>query len=188
MDNKAAAACPRCAGRVVRPLGNAGSTLEWYACQGCLYVWVTGAAAQRSPAIAGAPVTPNDGRQHVLVVDDDVNTLALVKRALDKYRVSVAQDGLQALAILSAERPVDLLLTDYLMPVMTGEELVRRAQFAQPTLKVLVMTGYAEAVSVADPTWCAAERLVAKPFRIEALRRAVEELIGPPPAAEQSST
>ena len=136
--------------------------------------------AQRPPTVAPTPGGDNLGRQHILVVDDDVNTLSLVERVLANYRVSAAHDGLQALAMLSADGPVDLLLTDYLMPVMTGEELARRARVIQPTVKILVMTGYANAVTVADPEWCAAERLLGKPFRIEALRRAVEELIGPP--------
>ena len=139
------------------------------------------AFAQR--AVGPDPRIANDERPHVLVVDDDVNILALIERALADYRVSTARDGPEALAILSARAPVHLMLTDYLMPLMTGEELVRRARVARPDLRVLVITGHAHAVAIADPDWWASERVLAKPFRMGALRRAVEELIGPPSEA-----
>ena len=176
-------ACPRCASTSVRPLGHANSPLEWYACRDCHHVWAAGVPVP--PPLTAGPDTSvaNDQRRHVLVVDDDVNTLGMIERVLADYRVSTARDGLEALAILSANDAVHLLLTDYLMPVMTGEELVRRARVARPDLRVLVITGYSSAVAVADPEWWASERLLVKPFRMDALRRAVEELIGPPSEA-----
>ncbi|HEV3141454.1 MAG TPA: response regulator, partial [Vicinamibacterales bacterium] len=60
---------------------------------------------------------------HILVVDDDASICELLARVLADYRVSVAQDGPEALTILRRE-PVDLLITDYLMPGMTGQQLI----------------------------------------------------------------
>jgi DNA-binding NtrC family response regulator len=119
-----------------------------------------------------------DNRKHIVAVDDDALTLELVERTLSAYRVSPARDAAEALAILSSAEPVDLLLTDYLMPHMTGEELVYRARAQRPGIAVLIMTGYGKAVAAAEPAWWAAERHVSKPFHIDALREAVESLIG----------
>ena len=168
--------CPRCEAAHARPLGQAGSPLEWFACPTCHHVWAAGviipAPSTRTQPLAG------DHRKHVVVVDDDTVTLELVERTLSTYRVSTARDAHEALAILSTAEPVDLLLTDYLMPMMTGEELVHRARAHRPEIAVLIMTGYGRAVAVAEPAWWAAERHVAKPFRLDALRAAVASLIG----------
>jgi DNA-binding NtrC family response regulator len=118
-----------------------------------------------------------DTRKHIVVVDDDMLTLDLVERALAGYRISTARDGAEALAILSTAEPVDLLLTDYLMPLMTGEELVHRVRVQRPGIAVLIMTGHGHAVAAVEPAWWATERHLAKPFHIDALRDAVRSLI-----------
>ena len=170
--------CPRCEATPARPLGQAGSPLEWFACPTCHHVWAAGVSLPAPEAAAPSRELAGDARKHVVVVDDDTLTLNLVERTLSDYRVSTARDGAEALAILSTSDPVHLLLTDYLMPVMTGEELVKRARVQRPELPVLIMTGHGNAVAVADPVWWAAERHLSKPFRLEVLRAAVESLIG----------
>jgi CheY-like chemotaxis protein len=115
----------------------------------------------------------------VLVVDDDPATLSLVERILADYRVSTARDGSEALAILCGARPVDLLITDFLMPVMTGSELVSQARAMRPDLSVLVITGHGQTLSTAEPGWWGVEAHVAKPFQRDVLLSAVERLIGP---------
>jgi len=171
--------CPRCTSGVVRALGNAGSPLEWYACQTCHFVWVTGASAPRTVPMTLDPITTSAG-SHILVVDDDVKTLEIVARALARYRVSTATSGTEALAVLSAKPLVDLLLTDYRMPAMSGVELIREARALRPTIKTLVITGDPDALMEADPTHDASRGVIAKPFRFDTLLRAVEDLIGPP--------
>jgi CheY-like chemotaxis protein len=168
--------CPRCQATPARPLGQAGSPLEWFTCPACHHVWAAGVAV---PAVsAQSRRLTGDNRKHIVAVDDDALTLELVERTLSAYRVSPARDAAEALAILSSAEPVDLLLTDYLMPHMTGEELVFRARAQRPGIAVLIMTGYGKAVAAAEPAWWAAERHVSKPFHIDALREAVESLIG----------
>jgi two-component system cell cycle sensor histidine kinase/response regulator CckA len=141
-------------------------------------VWADGVSLPAPESAAPSRDLAGDARKHIVVVDDDTLTLSLVERTLTGYRVSTARDGGEALAILSTKDPVHLLLTDYLMPVMTGEELVKRARVQRPDLRVLIMTGHGNAVAAADPVWWAAERHLDKPFRLEALRAAVESLIG----------
>lgn len=106
--------------------------------------------------------------------------LSVVARTLADYRVSTARDATEAMAILSARERVDLLITDYLMPGMTGEELTHHARATRGGLKVLVITGHAHAVQQAEPEWWGAEAHLIKPFRVLALREAVSALIGPP--------
>ena len=168
--------CPRCHQREIRSLGLAGSQLEWFTCKACRHVWAGGAAPQHAPA----PVpTASDSHKHVLVVDDDTSVLAIVERTLSDYRVSTARDAAEALAMLSAKNRIDLLITDYLMPFMTGEELAHHARELRPNLKILVLTGHAHDLERAEPEWWASEPHVIKPFRVVTLRDAVSDLIGP---------
>ena len=167
--------CPRCRWQKVRSLGSAGSRLEWYSCTACQHVWAAG------PTIEPMPVrSTSNSAKHVLAVDDDTSMLSVLERSLADYRVSTARDPTEAMAILSAREPIDLLITDYLMPGMTGEELTHHARATRLGLKVLVITGHAHAVERAEPEWWDAESHLIKPFRIVALREAVDALIGPP--------
>ncbi len=81
----------------------------------------------------------------VLIVEDDPDLRSYIGdilRSLD-YRVLVASDGAAALEILAkTERHIDLLLTDIVMPGLTGRQLAEKAQSQRPALKVLYMTGY----------------------------------------------
>lgn len=120
-----------------------------------------------------------DAVKHILLVDDDALMLSLMSRALPDFTLTVARDGDEALAIASRTR-IDLLITDYLMPSMTGDELSGRLRAQQPDLKVLVVTGHADVLAREDPQWWHLQPHLAKPFRIDALREAVIDLIGLP--------
>jgi CheY-like chemotaxis protein len=176
LDTENSPPCPRCRWRKVRALGSAGSRLEWYSCTACQHVWADGPTLE-PPA---APRATSQSLKHVLAVDDDTSMLSVLERSLADYRVSTARDATEAMAILSARERVDLLITDYLMPGMTGEELTHHARARRVDLKVLVITGHANAVERAEPEWWGSEAHLIKPFRILALRDAVGALIGPP--------
>jgi len=176
LDTEDTPPCPRCRWRTVRSLGSAGSRLEWYSCTACQHVWAAGSSIDAPPL----PGLKSTSLKHVLAVDDDTSMLAVVERTLADYRVSTARDAPEAMAILSARERVDLLITDYLMPGMTGQELTHHARATRVGLKVLVITGHAHAVEHAEPEWWSSEPHLVKPFRILALREAVDALIGPP--------
>jgi CheY-like chemotaxis protein len=91
--------------------------------------------------------------KHILVVDDDALVLAVVERALPEYRVTVAPDGDTALTLASQLGTIDLVITDYLMPSMTGDEVIGRLRELRPGLKALVMTGHGDILSRDDPDW-----------------------------------
>ena len=80
----------------------------------------------------------------VLVVDDQVETLSSVRMLLERegHRVLTAESGPQALELLARE-PVQLLLVDYFMPVMNGEELIRAVRERDRLIQIVLQTGYA---------------------------------------------
>ena len=115
--------------------------------------------------------------KRILVVDDDSSVLQMLSRALNGYDLLIARDGHEALALAVQQPPLDLLITDYLMPEMTGDELIARMRELRPNLKALVITGHGDVLDREAPEWWRAEPHLSKPFRIQALRDAVAALI-----------
>jgi CheY-like chemotaxis protein len=115
----------------------------------------------------------------LLVEDDDaLRVLAQVILEALGYHVIVAANGFDALEVLRAGvRRVDLLLTDVIMPGMTGRALVDQAVALLPGLKVLFTSGYSEdAIShhgVLDP----GTRFLPKPYQQKQLAHAVREAL-----------
>ena len=118
--------------------------------------------------------------KHILIVDDDSSVLDLVSRTLRAYRLSLARDPDEALHVAGQIASLDLLITDYLMPSMTGEELIGRLRERWPALNVLILTGHAALLEAEHAPWWANEVHLGKPFEIGRLRALVTELIGPP--------
>jgi CheY-like chemotaxis protein len=118
--------------------------------------------------------------KHVLVVDDDALMLSLIERVLADYDVKVMQDGEAALAFASQLVPIDLIITDYLMSSMMGDELIGRLRQLRPGVKVLIITGHGGILEREVPDWWRAESHLSKPFGAGELREAVQRLIGPP--------
>ena len=87
----------------------------------------------------------------ILCVDDEENALTLRKRVLQKvgYEVLTALSGREALDIL-ASRPVDLVLTDHLMPGITGIELARQVKSQYSEIRVVLLSGVNEIPAGAD--------------------------------------
>jgi DNA-binding NtrC family response regulator len=112
----------------------------------------------------------------VLVVDDEVPLRRALGWALEDagYQVHTTSDPAEALRILARE-PVDLLLTDVLMPGMSGVELARLAHEMQPRLRVVFMSGYADDPSAARMKSGAA--IFTKPFGADELARKVREVL-----------
>jgi CheY-like chemotaxis protein len=115
--------------------------------------------------------------KRILIVDDDSSVLEMLSRALStSYDIAAARDGVEALA-MAAERPLDLLITDYLMPAMTGDELILRLRAVRPDAKVLMITGHGDLLDREAPSWWSSVSHLGKPFRIRTLRDTVAELL-----------
>jgi signal transduction histidine kinase len=110
----------------------------------------------------------------VLLVDDDDDVRRMVDRVLRRagYTVITATSGADALDKAGAFRDrIDLLLTDMVMPGMTGQELVRALAIDRPGLQVVFMSGYHPGVPI-DP-----RRFVAKPFDRDTLLATVADIL-----------
>jgi CheY-like chemotaxis protein len=110
----------------------------------------------------------------VLLVEDDARVRAIAAAMLGKlgYRVICAIDGLDALAILESDQPIDLLFTDYVLPKgMNGADLAERARALRPGLGVLHTSGYPERRLASDGRLSDADAFIAKPYALAALER-----------------
>jgi two-component system cell cycle response regulator CpdR len=116
----------------------------------------------------------------VLIVDDEDSMRSLVARAIamDGHDIVTAQDGAEALEILTnAEGAFDLLLTDIQMPVMDGIALALAAARDFPSLTILLMTGFADQRERASGLNAIAHDVITKPFTIADIRTSVADAL-----------
>jgi DNA-binding NtrC family response regulator len=104
----------------------------------------------------------------ILIVEDDAITRRNLSMLLsdEGYDVDQATDGVQALEIL-AERPVDLVLSDVVMPRMDGLKLLQQLQFMSPQMPVMIMTSYVSDTLSSVPAGAA--EFIRKPFVLDDL-------------------
>jgi PAS domain S-box-containing protein len=139
-----------------------------------------GAVVPEAPVPAGERAP---GTASVLVVEDQDPVRRQACRILEAhgYRVSDAPSADDALA---AWEPVDVLVTDVVMPGMSGQQLAERARERTPGLRVVFMSGHTDDVLVREGARQRDIAFVQKPFTRDALLRAVEEALAQPaPAA-----
>jgi PAS domain S-box-containing protein len=128
-----------------------------------------------------APSTiARQGRGRVLVVEDDPQARHVLRLALERagYQVTVTASGEEALERGRAELP-DLLLSDVMLPGMTGVDLAIRLRTGHPGLPVLFVSGYLHDVLDRAP-FDPVNDLLSKPFTVDALLRRVAEKLGRP--------
>ena len=118
----------------------------------------------------------------ILLVEDEDMLRGLIRELLEikGYAVLEASQGVEALDLLKEKgEPVDLVLTDVVMPHMSGSELVERLRKDQPTLRVIFMSGYTGANNAAihKSLEMPGVAFLQKPFRLNALISQVEELL-----------
>lgn len=111
----------------------------------------------------------------ILVVDDEAGIRAFLVRSLSLVdcEIIVAASGPEAIRLFDKMAPLDLLLSDLMMPEMNGLELGRRLQQLTPDLKVLYLTGYSDALFEERPILGANEAFVDKPISPRGLHEAV---------------
>jgi len=121
--------------------------------------------------------------QNILVVEDDRLNRELLSKVLrqEGYQVLEACDGDIALKILQV-LPCDLVITDFLMPMLNGIEFVDQLRSLQPQMPVIFITGYLSAISDKKIVDDVAE-ILAKPFEPSVLRSSVRRLLDATPHA-----
>ncbi|AJR23899.1 hybrid sensor histidine kinase/response regulator [Sphingobium sp. YBL2] len=116
----------------------------------------------------------------ILVVEDDDDVRAYTVGTLRElgYRVVEAHDGASALALLDKQdQPIKLLITDVVMPRMSGSELGAAARARQPRLRILYTSGYPRDAIMRDGRLDSGVELLAKPFTFRSLAERVREII-----------
>jgi len=129
--------------------------------------------AVRSTADSLAP-TEKNGRRTILLVDDEDDVRSVMKSALSQrgYNVLDAASGADAIHLLAAHSgTIDMLVTDVLMPGMSGRELYEHLARRHPGLRVLYVSGYADDVFAHQQQWGTA--FLPKPFSLDALAQRV---------------
>jgi two-component system, cell cycle sensor histidine kinase and response regulator CckA len=114
----------------------------------------------------------------ILAVDDDQAVLGLLNQTLTSagYEVLLADGGWKALQVYeSAGIPIDLLLTDVIMPDLTGPVLAERLRTRQPDLQVIFISGFHDADMVQRFVTARGFTLLPKPFTVDALLRVVQD-------------
>ena len=137
-------------------------------------------------AVAGEVASASDSSQpepeprsaSVLVIDDDPDVRGFIAAALEEqgYRVRQAGNGRKGLAEVERERP-DLVILDFIMPGMSGAEVARKILAKAPEQPILFVSGYSETEAVKRTA--PESPLLAKPFRADALAKAVRRAIAP---------
>jgi two-component system, cell cycle sensor histidine kinase and response regulator CckA len=155
------------------------------------------AASPAGPAVPSAPPAastaasaPPAGSETILVVEDMPAVRRLAQTVLTRhgYQVTAVENGEQALALMSAARgPVDLVLTDVVMPGINGRELCSRLSAMWPGIKVVYMSGHSEDVIAHHGVLDEGVFFIQKPFGVDALLAKVRAALAAraAPAAER---
>jgi CheY-like chemotaxis protein len=123
---------------------------------------------------------PSGRRVSVLVVEDDPALRKVIVSFLDEqnYQVAAAPDGSEALAILDESGPFDLLLSDIILPgEFSGQELAKEITRRQPSIKILLMSGYASDAFEERARPADYANLLQKPFSMGALARKMRSVL-----------
>ncbi|MDH5640029.1 MAG: response regulator [Nitrospira sp.] len=124
------------------------------------------------------PRSATDGHEHILLVEDDKVVRDLIRDELGKlgYHVLTAKNGLEACLVGTQQiGGLDLLLTDVVMPGMSGTELAEHLRVIKPDLKFLFISGYSDDAGIRTEDSVSA--FLPKPFTPDTLARAIRELL-----------
>ncbi|MBI3327609.1 MAG: sigma-54-dependent Fis family transcriptional regulator [Nitrospinae bacterium] len=115
----------------------------------------------------------------ILIVDDDVGMAETCAKLFRRqgWVPLVAQSGQGALTQLEAEPEIELILTDLLMPDLSGVELLQAVKRRDPTLEVIIMTGYGTINNAVEAMKLGASDYITKPFDKEEILAAIEKIL-----------
>jgi PAS domain S-box-containing protein len=136
-------------------------------------------ALSRLPTVSVEPSAR--GSETLLVVEDESDVRDLVRDILAAwgYRILAARDGVEALEVAqSHEGSIHLLITDVVMPRLSGKALADQLRASRPGLRVLFTSGYTDNAIVQHGVLAEGVHFLSKPFELEALARKVREVLG----------
>jgi len=136
-----------------------------------------GATEHREPVVESQP---QRGCERILLVEDEESLRSLVRECLEAsgYSVVEARRGVEALELAArSNEPIQLLLTDVVMPGMSGRELAEQIAVSRPEIKVLYMSGYTDDAVVRHGVLTAEMAFLQKPFNMVALASKVRAVL-----------
>ena len=138
----------------------------------------SGSVADAPGTVAEEAESAERGPASILVIDDDPDVRDFIVTTLEEqgYRVRQASDGERGLKEAARAAP-DLVILDFVMPGLSGSEVANRLLAKRPGQPILFVSGYSETEAVRGVAPNAP--LLAKPFRAEALNKAVRSALAP---------
>ncbi len=139
---------------------------------------------ERDPA-RGQGAAPRRGNERILLVEDDAAVRKLVRELLEQqgYKVTAAEHAAQALELVaSQDQEIEFLVTDVVMPGMSGPDLAARLVQRFPGMKILFISGYTDSLVLRHGLTDAQHVMLQKPFDARLLATRVRELLDQPRA------
>jgi hypothetical protein len=158
---------------VVSSQPNYGTTFE-------IYLPANNLPANKLPTSQSHPVRIQGGHETILVVDDEESVCQLVQQTLEGegYTILKAHSGSAALTLARQyQGKIDLILTDVVMPHMSGREMAEQLKTLQPQMKVIFMSGYTSDIMVRHGVETAEIEFLPKPFSPSKLAAKVREVL-----------
>jgi signal transduction histidine kinase/CheY-like chemotaxis protein len=137
---------------------------------------------QRTPTTQGER-SVRAGTETILLVEDEIGVRQLVREMLHRlgYKIHEASSGADAVRIFAQhQNTIDLLLTDVIMPQMSGRDLAERLKALQPSLKVLYISGYTDDMLAHHGVLESNVYLLQKPFAPDELAKKLREVLDAP--------
>ncbi len=145
----------------------------------CIYL-PRSAAPVTAAELPEEPTISFNGSETILLVEDEDSVRSLTRDILVRsgYKVLEATNGEEAVAVTrSSKDPIQMMITDVVMPGMGGKELAQQIRAIRPETRVLYVSGYAQVVSGKDSAFQAGKTLLAKPFTPMDLVRMVRRIL-----------
>ncbi len=116
-------------------------------------------------------------KRRILIVDDEPFVCDAMKMmlAFDGHLAEVARNGKEALALYEKGR-FNIVMTDFSMPFMRGDELAAAIKAQDPGQAVVLVTAYGEALAMEDRPLTGVDYVMGKPFLLEDMRRAIDQV------------
>jgi PAS domain S-box-containing protein len=143
--------------------------------------WPATDQPSESAASPKGPRIPYHGNETILLVEDDEQTRGLVRQMLllQGYKVLETRQSSDAVGMVNKhEGPIDLLLTDVVMPQVSGQELAEQVGALRPGIKVVFMSGYPGSTTSEHGMFEPSAFFLQKPFQMDALGKILRQVLG----------